>query len=182
MPIWVIVTWELLQRTVIVHHASGLGPKRAKRLYIVVDPDVMEYVTATSLHDQLKEVLATRTSEINWKMNRRIAVLLYRGEDKSASGSSECKEEVQKWLGKLKKQNVEVNKVFLEAVKAQLPSIHARLSVEPPLVELKDYEVNIQTEKGDDDFFIWGNKEGIKRAKSKLEALADSTECETLKL
>ena len=74
-PIWVIITWELLQRTAIVHHARGLGPKRAKRLYIVVDPDVMEYVTATSLHDQLKEVLATRTSEINWKMNRRIAVL-----------------------------------------------------------------------------------------------------------
>ena len=92
-PIWVIITWELLQRTAIVHHARGLGPKRAKRLYIVVDPDVMEYVTATSLHDQLKEVLATRTSEINWRMNRRIAVLLYRGEDESASGSSECKED-----------------------------------------------------------------------------------------
>ena len=65
LPIWVIITWELLQRTGIVHHASGLGPKRAKKLHIVVDPDVMEYVTATSLHDQLKVVLATKTSEIN---------------------------------------------------------------------------------------------------------------------
>ena len=37
--------------------------------------------------------------------------------------------EVQKWLGKLKKQNVEVNKVFLEAVKTQLPSICACLGV-----------------------------------------------------
>ena len=63
---------------------------------------------------------------------------MYRGEDKSASGSSECKEEVQKWLGKLKKQNVEVNKVFLEAVKAQLPSICACLGVEPPLVKIID--------------------------------------------
>ena len=42
------------------------------------------------------------------------------------------------------------------------------------------HEVKIQTGKGDDDFVIWGNKEGIKRAKSKLEALADSTESETL--
>ena len=103
-----------------------------------MDPDVMEYVTTTSLHDQLKVVLATKTSEINWKMNRRIAVLLYRGEDKSASGSSECIEEVQKWLGKLKKQDVEVNKVFLEAVKAQLPSIRACFGVEPPLVKIID--------------------------------------------
>ena len=46
--------------------------------------------------------------------------------------------EVQKWLGKLKKQNVEVNKVLLEAVKAQLPSICACLGVEPPLVKIID--------------------------------------------
>ena len=44
------------------------------------------------------------------------------------------------------------------------------------------HEVKIQTGKGDDDFVIWGNKEGIKRAKSKLEALEHSTECETLKV
>ena len=42
------------------------------------------------------------------------------------------------------------------------------------------HEVKIQTGKGDDDFVIWGNKEGIKRAKSMLEALTDSTECEIL--
>ena len=45
-------------------------------------------------------------------------------------------------------------------------------------VELKDYEVKIQTGRGDDEFVIGGNKEGIKRAKRKLQALADSTECE----
>ena len=46
-------------------------------------------------------------------------------------------------------------------------------------VQLKDYEVKIQTGRGDDEFVIGGNKEGIKRAKRKLQALADSTECET---
>ena len=103
-------------------HSTSLSQRsrpKAKRLYVVVDPDVMEYVTATSLYDQLKAVLATKKSEINWKMNRSIAVLLYHREDNSASGGSECIEEVQKWLGKLKKQDVEVNKDFWEAVKAQ---------------------------------------------------------------
>ena len=103
---------------------------------MVVDPDVMEYVTETSLYDQLKAVLATKKSEINWKMNRSIAVLLYYGEDNSASGGSECIEEVQKWLGKLKKQDAEVNKDFWEAVKAQLPSIRACLEVQSPLVKI----------------------------------------------
>ena len=45
-------------------------------------------------------------------------------------------------------------------------------------VQLKDYEVKIQTGRGDDEFVIGGNKEGIKRAKRKLQALADSTESE----
>ena len=105
---------------------------------MVVDPDVMEHVTETSLYDQLKAVLATKKSEINWKMNRSIAVLLYYGEDNSASGGSECIEEVQNWLGKLKKQDVEVNKDFWEAVKAQLPSIRACLEVQSPLVKIID--------------------------------------------
>ena len=120
-------------------HSTSLSQRsrpKAKRLYMVVDPDVMEYVTETSLYDQLKAVLATKKSEINWKMNRSIAVLLYYGEDNSASGGSECIEEVQKWLGKLKKQDVEVNKDFWEAVKAQLPSIRACLEVQSPLVKI----------------------------------------------
>ena len=122
-------------------HSTSLSQRsrpKAKRLYMVVDPDVMEYVTETSLYDQLKAVLATKKSEINWKMNRSIAVLLYYGEDNSASGGSECIEEVQKWLGKLKKQDVEVNKDFWEAVKAQLPSIRACLEVQSPLVKIID--------------------------------------------
>ena len=122
-------------------HSTSLSQRsrpKAKRLYMVVDPDVMEYVTETSLYDQLKAVLATKKSEINWKMNRSIAVLLYYGEDNSASGGSECIEEVQKWLGKLKKQDVEVNKDFWEAVEAQLPSIRACLEVQSPLVKIID--------------------------------------------
>ena len=85
---------------------------------MVVDPDVMEYVTTTSLHDQLKVVLATKKIEIDWKMNRSTAVLLYHGEDNSVSRGSECIEEVQTWLDKVEKQDVEVNKDFWEAVKA----------------------------------------------------------------
>ena len=45
-------------------------------------------------------------------------------------------------------------------------------------VQLKDYEVKIQTGRGDDEFVIGGNKEGIKQAKRKLQALAGSTKSE----
>ena len=105
---------------------------------MVVDPDVMEYVTTTSLHDQLKVVLATKKIEIDWKMKRSTAVLLYHGEDNSASRGSECTEEVQTWLEKLKKQDVKVNKDFWEEVKAQLPSIRACFGVQSPLVKIID--------------------------------------------
>ena len=105
---------------------------------MVVDPDVMEYVTTTSLHDQLKVVLATKKIEIDWKMKRSTAVLLYHGEDNSASRGSECTEEVQTWLDKLKKQDVKVNKDFWEEVKAQLPSIRACFGVQSPLVKIID--------------------------------------------
>ena len=123
------------------NHSTSLSQRsrpKAKRLYMVVDPDVMEYVTTTSLHDNLKVVLATKTSEINWKLNRSIAALLYHGEDKSDSRQSECVEEVQTWLDRLKKQDVEVNKDFWEAVKAQLPSIRACFGVQSPLVKMID--------------------------------------------
>ena len=62
-----------------------------------------------------------------------------------------------------------VRKYLSELCQDDLSSIEVQLR----------HEVKIQTGRGDDDFVIWGNKEGIKRAKSKLEALADSTECET---
>ena len=101
---------------------------KAQELHIAVDPDVMEY--------QLKMALATKTCEINWKLNNKTAVLLYRGQDKSDLWQSECIEEVQTWLAKFTKQDVQVNKDFWEAVKAQITDIRARFGVEPPLFKI----------------------------------------------
>ena len=109
---------------------------KAQELHIAVDPDVMEYVTTTSLHDQVKMALATKTCEINWKLNNKTAVLLYRGQDKSDLWQSECIEEVQTWLAKFTKQDVQVNKDFWEAVKAQITDIRARFGVEPSLFKI----------------------------------------------
>ena len=111
---------------------------KARELHIAVDPDVMEYVTTTLLHDQLKMALATKTCEINWKLNNKTAVLFYRGQDKSDLWQSECIEEVQTWLAKFTKQDVQVNKDFWEAVKAQITDIRACFGVEPPLVKIID--------------------------------------------
>ena len=116
--------------------ASKRSEAKAQKLHMAVDPDVMEYVTTTSLHDQLKMTLATKTCEINWKLNNKTAVLLYRGQDKSDLWQSECIEEVQTWLAKFTKQDVQVNKDFWEAVKAQLADIRACFGVEPPLVKI----------------------------------------------
>ena len=118
---------------------------KAQQLHMAVDPDVMEYVTTTSLHEQFKVALAAKKIEINWRLNSKTAVLLYRGEDKSDSWQSECIAEVQAWLGKLKKQDFEVKKDFWEAVKAQLPGISACLGVEPPLVKMIDDSFLVRT-------------------------------------
>ena len=116
--------------------ASKRSEAKAQKLHMAVDPDVMEYVTTTSLHDQVKMALATKTCEINWKLNNKTAVLLYRGQDKSDLWQSECIEEVQTWLAKFTKQDVQVNKDFWEAVKAQLADIRTCFGVEPPLVKI----------------------------------------------
>ena len=124
---------------------SQLAEPKAQQLHMAVDPDVMEYVTTTSLHEQFKVALAAKTIEISWKLNSKTAVLLYRGEDKSDSWQSECIEEVQAWLGMLKKQDFEVNKDFWDVVKAQLPGICACLGVEPPLVKIIDDSFVVRT-------------------------------------
>ena len=111
---------------------------KAQPLHMAIDPDVMEYVTTTSLHEQLKMALAAKKSEINWKPNDKMAVIVYRGEDESDSWQSECIEEVQSYLGKFSKRDVDVNKDFWDAVKAQLSSIRACFGVDPPLVKTID--------------------------------------------
>ena len=89
-----------------------------QQLHIVVDPDVMEFVTTTALRDQLSNSLAVKKSEITWKPNNKTAVIVYRGEDDSDSWQSECIDEVQNFLGKFAKCDVQVNKDFWEAVVA----------------------------------------------------------------
>ena len=111
---------------------------KAQHLHMAVDPDVMEYVTSSSYHDQLKKALAAKKSEVNWKPNNKMAVIAYRGEDKTDSWQSDCIEEVQNYLGKFTTRDLKVNKDFWEAVKTQLSNIHACLGVDPPLIKSVD--------------------------------------------
>ena len=108
----------------------------AQEIHMVVDPDVMEYVTTRSLYDQLQVALATRSCEIKWKLNGKTAILSYSGEDESWSWN--CVEEVQTWLARITRKDVEVKKDSWEAVKAQLPGIRSCFGVEPPLVKMID--------------------------------------------
>ena len=124
-------------------NSSGLevsqrSEPKAQQLHMAVDPDVMEFVTTTSRHDELKQALAAKKSEINWKPNNKTAVIAYRGEDESDSWQPECIEEVQSYLGKFTTCDVEVNKDFWEVVKTQLPNIRACFGIDPPLVKLID--------------------------------------------
>ena len=118
--------------------ANQRSKVEAQKLHMAVDPDVMKYVTITSFYHQLKMALASKRCEIEWELNNKTAVLLYRGQDKSDLWQSECIEEVQTWLAKFTKQDIEVNKDFWEAVKAQLADIRACFGVEPPLVKIID--------------------------------------------
>ena len=108
---------------------------KAQQLHMLVDPDVMEYVTSTRFQAELDDSLAGKRSEITWKPNNKIAVIVYRGEDDSDSWQPECIEQVQNYLGKFAKCDVQVNKDFWEAVVAKVPSIRTCLGVDPPLVK-----------------------------------------------
>ena len=108
---------------------------KAQQLHMSVDPDVMEYVTSTRFQAELDDSLAGKRSEITWKPNKKIAVIVYRGEDDSHSWQPECIEQVQNYLGKFAKCDVQVNKDFWEAVVAKVPSIRTNLGVDPPLVK-----------------------------------------------
>ena len=108
---------------------------KAQQLHIAVDPDVMEYVTSTGFQAELNNSLAGKKSEITWKPNSKMAVIVYRGEDDSDSWQSECIDQVQNYLSKFAKCDVQVNKDFWEAVVAKVPSIRTCLGVDPPLVK-----------------------------------------------
>ena len=108
---------------------------KAQQLHIAVDPDVMEYVTSTGFQAELNNSLSGKKSEITWKPNSKMAVIVYRGEDDSDSWQSECIDQVQNYLGKFAKCDVQVNKDFWEAVVAKVPSIRTCLGVDPPLIK-----------------------------------------------
>ena len=108
---------------------------KAQQLHIAVDPDVMEYVTSTGFQAELSNSLAGKKSEITLKPNNKMAVVLYHGEDDNDSWQSECIDQVQNYLSKFAKCDVQVNKDFWEAVVAKVPSIRTCLGVDPPLVK-----------------------------------------------
>ena len=108
---------------------------KAQRLPMPVDPDVMEYVTFTGFQAELNNSLTGEKSEITWKPNDKTALIVYRGEDDSDSWQSECIDQVQNYLGKFAKCDVQVNKDFWEAVVAKVPSIRTCLGVDPPLIK-----------------------------------------------
>ena len=110
----------------------------ALQLDMVVDPDVMEYVTTTSHHDELKQALSAKKSEIKWTPRNKIAVVVFRGEDETNLWQSECIELVQRYLTKFAKHDVEVKKEFWKAVKTQLSNVRANLGVNPPLIKPLD--------------------------------------------
>ena len=108
---------------------------KAQWLHMPVDPDVMEYVTFTGFQAELNNSLSGEKSEITWKPNDKIALIVYRGEDDSDSWQSECIDQVQNYLSKFAKCDVQVNKDFWEAVVAKVPSIRTCLGVDPPLIK-----------------------------------------------
>ena len=127
-----------LGATATVANESRVSQKpdaKAQQLHTAVDPDVMEYVTSTGFRAELNNCLAGKKSEITWKPSDKMAVIVYRGEDDDDSWQSECIDQVQNYLGKFAKCDVQVNKDFWEAVVAKVPSIRTCLGVDPPLVK-----------------------------------------------
>ena len=100
--------------------SSQQSEMKGQKLHMAVDPDVMEFVTTTAFCDELSNSLATKKSGITWKPNNKMAEIVYKGRDDSDSWQSECSSEVQNYLGKFEKRDVQVNNEFWSAVMAQL--------------------------------------------------------------
>ena len=111
---------------------------KEQKIHIAVDPDVMEFATTSAFGNQLSNSLAAKKCEITWKPNNKMAVIVHQGGGDSDSWQSESIDEVQNFLGKFAKRDVQVTKNFWGAVVAQLSSIRACLGVDPPLVKLID--------------------------------------------
>ena len=116
---------------------SQQSKENALQLHLAVDPDVMEFVTTSVFRDQLNNFLAAKMSKIAWQPNKKVAVIVYQGED-SDSWRTECIDEVQNYLSKFAKCDVQVNKDCWDAVVAQSSSIRASFGVDPPLVKTID--------------------------------------------
>ncbi|XP_068707153.1 uncharacterized protein [Montipora foliosa] len=117
---------------------QSVGIEKGLHLLMAVDPDIMEYVTTTSHHDELKEALSAKNSKIKWTPPNKTAVVVFRGEDETNSWQSECIDLVQSYLRKFAKHDVEVKKEFWEAVKTQLFNVRACLGPNPPLIKPMD--------------------------------------------
>ena len=111
---------------------------KEQKLHIAVDPDVMEFATTSVFGNQLSNSLAAKKCEITWKPNNKMAVIVHQGGGDSDSWQSESIDEVQNYLGKFAKRDVQVTEDFWGAVVAQLSSIRAFLGEDPPLVKLID--------------------------------------------
>ena len=109
-----------------------------QQLHMAVDPDVMEYITSTSHHHELKKALAAKNSELNWTPNNKTAVIVFRGKGESGAWQSECLEVVQSYLESFGKHDVEAKKESWDAVKTQLSNIRASLGIDRPLIKSVD--------------------------------------------
>ena len=156
---------------------SQQSEAKTQQLHIAVDPDIMEFLTTRAFHDDLSNSLVEKKSEMTWKPNNKMAVIVYRGEDESDSWQTECIDEVQSYLGKFAKRDVQVNEDFWEAVVAQLSSIRACLGEDPPLVKTIDHAFAIRIVSLSTDV------EGYERKlRSKLESEIYREETKTLRV
>jgi len=156
---------------------SQQSEAKTQQLHIAVDPDVMEFVTTTAFHDELSNSLAAKKSEITWKQNNKMAVIVYRGGDDSDSWQSEYIDEIQNYLGNFVKRDVQVNKDFWGAVVAQLSSIRACLGEDPPLVKTIDHTFAVRLVSLSTDV------EGYqKKLRSKLEEIYRAETRKTLRV
>ena len=110
-----------------------------QQLQIAVDPDVMEYVTTSDHLNQWNKLLAEKQSEVKWKPQSKVAVMLYHGEGEGDSWKKAILiYAVQSFLGKFGGCDVEVNKDFWKAVRDQVASIRSGLGDDPPLIKVVD--------------------------------------------
>ena len=106
---------------------SAQGPPKGhtvQHMYFTVEADIMEFIMTSHHKSKLGNALAQHQSEVIWKPGSSTALFIYRGQEADTEAwQSACIEEMQSYMNKFAKCNMQVENDCWPALLDHMPSI-----------------------------------------------------------